>query len=498
MPMRTVAALLTAAVLAGAAERGQWGQRDSRNMVSPERGLPASFDPATGQGVRWTASLGCETYGALVVAGGKVFVGTNNRQPRDPRHQGDRGVLMCFDEKDGAFLWQLVVPKLTSIRYGDWHYVGIASSPVVEDGRAWLATNRGEVVCLDVRGMANGNGGPYTDEGAHMTPPGGDRLEPGPRDADILWLYDMVAELGVRPHNASNGSPLMIGDLLYVGTCNGVEWTHKRPANPDAPSLIVLDKRTGRLVAVDDAGIGPRIFHGQWASPSTAKVGGRQLVFYGGGDGVVYAFEALPHAREGQEPTKLKTVWSFLCDTEGRWIPEGASHRPADADGPSTIIGMPVAHAGRIYVAACGDPWHGKDGGALYCIDATGVGDITQSGRAWVYTDIGWSISTVAVADGLVYAAGYDGRLHCVDARTGKAVWVHDARGMVYGSPLVADGKVYYGTARCDLWVLAAGRQKNVLAHIALGTGMSNTPAAARRTLFIAADGILYAAAAEK
>jgi len=106
---------------------------------------------------------------------------------------------------------------------------------------------------------------------------------------------------------------------------------------------------------------------------------------------------------------------------------------------------------------------------------------------------MGRSISTVAVADGLVYAPGYDGRLHCVDARTGKAVWVHDARGMVYGSPLVADGKVYYGTDRRDLWVLAAGRTKKVLAHIDLGAGMSNTPAAAAGRLYIASDGTLYA-----
>jgi hypothetical protein len=40
------------------------------------------------------------------------------------------------------------------------------------------------------------------------------------------------------------------GDLLYVNTSNGVEWTHSKVVNPAAPSLIVLDKRTGKLVAV--------------------------------------------------------------------------------------------------------------------------------------------------------------------------------------------------------------------------------------------------------
>ena len=49
-------------------------------------------------------------------------------------------------------------------------------------------TNRDEVVCLDLHGMANGNDGPFLDEGSHMTPQGQPLLEAGPTDADILWL----------------------------------------------------------------------------------------------------------------------------------------------------------------------------------------------------------------------------------------------------------------------------------------------------------------------
>ena len=60
-----------------------------------------------------------------------------------------------------------------------------------------------------------------------------------------------------------------------------------------APSLIVLDKHTGRLAATDDEQIGTRLLHGQWSSPSLGQVGGKTLVFFGGGDGVCYAFEAL-------------------------------------------------------------------------------------------------------------------------------------------------------------------------------------------------------------
>ena len=52
---------------------------------------------------------------------------------------------------------------------------------------------------------------------------------------------------------------------------------------PDAPTLIVLDKRTGRFLAKDAAPTAANMLHGQWSSPSMGTVRGRKLVFLGGG-----------------------------------------------------------------------------------------------------------------------------------------------------------------------------------------------------------------------
>src|SRR5258708_18433360 len=81
------------------ADQPQWGEHYSRNMVSSETGLPESFDPETGRNIRCVARLGSETHSSPIVAGGRVFIGTNNNEPRDSHHQGDRGVLLCFDER---------------------------------------------------------------------------------------------------------------------------------------------------------------------------------------------------------------------------------------------------------------------------------------------------------------------------------------------------------------------------------------------------------------
>ncbi len=165
---------------AAAADQAQWGQAWSRNMVSREKSLPESFDTKTGKNIKWSARLGSETHSTPVVAGGRVFIGTNNGEPRDPKHQGDRGVLMCFDERTGKFLWQLVVPKREEDPYFDWPKSGISSPVTVEGDRVYLVSNRGEVMCLDAHGLANGNDGPFRDEGAHMTPPANSGAPPKP------------------------------------------------------------------------------------------------------------------------------------------------------------------------------------------------------------------------------------------------------------------------------------------------------------------------------
>jgi len=49
----------------------------------------------------------------------------------------------------------------------------------------------------------------------------------------------------------------------------------------------------------------------------------------------------------------------------------------------SEIVGSPVFHGNRVYVAIGRDPRHGPGRGALHCIDATGTGDVSHSGRIW-------------------------------------------------------------------------------------------------------------------
>jgi len=501
---RLLLPLILYALAAAAADQPQWGQRFTRNMVSDETNLPDSFDPKTGKNIKWVAKLGTDSYATPTVAGGKVFIGANNNVPRDKRHVGDRGVLMCLDEKDGSFCWQLVVPKRNDdlpifrgddIRMLDWPGVGMCSPPTVEGDRVYMFTNRAEAVCLDIAGMANGNDGPYLDESKHMTPAGQTPLEVGPKDADIIWLYDFPKELGVHQHDGPFASPLIHGRFLYLNSNNGLNSAHNKIPCPDAPNLVVLDKTTGRLLARDGERLGESIVHSTWSAPALGDVNGRTLIFFGGGNGVCYAFEALQEAPPEGQPATLKKVWQADCDPTGP-KENTRQYQGNRKESPSNIKGTAVFYKNRVYVAAGGDVWWGKPKSWLKCIDATKTGDITATALVWSYALQRHCMSTPAItADGLLFIGDCGRTLHCVDAETGKPYWTHLLNDQIWSSPLVADGKVYIGSRRGDFCILAAAKEKKLLCSVELGSPIAGGAVAANGTLYVPTATHLYAVA---
>jgi outer membrane protein assembly factor BamB len=475
-----------------------WGLGRTRNLVSTARGLPDRFDPATGQNVRWVADLGTEAHASPMVGFGRVIIGTNNNRPRDRRHEGDRGVVMCFDASDGRFLWQFLTPKYSNDPLQDYPNSGMSSTATLERDRVYMMGNRGEAFCLDALGQANGNDGAYTNEASLMVPRGADPLPLLPSEGDLLWVFDVHGETGSYAHDAAHSSFLLDGPWVYLNTGNGVDNTHRKIRSPEAPSLIVLDRRTGGWVARDDEHLGPTIFHCTWSSPALAEVGGRKHIVFCGGNGVVYGFEALPpgpetprHHASPQTVRTLRKLWWVDFDPEG---PKQNVHRYHlnKGEGPSNMFGMPVVVGDRVFVAGGGDLWWGKNAAWLKCLQISGDGDLTRSGFRWSYNLNRHTFATPSVHNGLVYATDTPGTLHCVDAATGAPVWTHDTEGEVWASTLVADDKVYLGTRRGDLWILAAGREKRVLSRVKLDSPISGTVAATEGALFIGTMQKLY------
>ncbi len=222
---------------------------------------------------------------------------------------------------------------------------------------------------------------------------------------------------------------------------------------------------------------------------------GQQLVFFGGGDGFCYAFGAQP-VKEG-DTSYLKKVWWYDCNPPEHKVDEaGKPYKYPDARGPSEINATPVFYKNRVYVAVGQDPEHGEGIGNLTCIDATQTGDVTKTAKIWSYDKIHRSISTVSISpDGLLFVGDFLRlRSCCSDAEDRQQLyWTHDMKAHIWGSTLVADGKVYVGDEDGDLVVMAASKEKKVLSTTNLGDAVYSTPIVANGVLYVGTQTHLYA-----
>ena len=165
----------------------------------------------------------------------------------------------------------------------------------------------------------------------------------------------------------------------------------------------------------------------------------------------------------------LKKIWSCDCNPPGyREDANGVPIRCSNYGCPgsaSEILATPVFYQNKVYVAIGQNANFGPGRGNLVCIDATRKGDLQAGQWVWNYDGIKRAISTVSIADGLVYACDVAATVHCLDAQTGQKYWAYpclDAEtgqntNVCWASTVVADGKVFLVTHK-GLYVLATGR----------------------------------------
>jgi outer membrane protein assembly factor BamB len=446
-----------------------FGGTPARNMVNlVDKNIPDKVEP-DGRATLWKAELGSRAYGGPTIAGGRVYVGTNNETPiprnlRDTLKNKDgeiepvdRGILLCLDEKTGRFLWQAVHPKLPSGQMNDWPREGVCSTPCVDGDRVYYVSNRCTVVCLDAEGPDSKNPSGITRKGfSDQT------------DARFIWEYDMMKELKVFPHNMSACSPLIVGNIVFVVTANGVDEGHINIPSPEAPSFIALDKMNGKLIWKSNAP-GKDIMHGQWSNPTYAEINGVGQVIFPGGDGWLRGFV----------PETGEEIWKFECN------PKEAVFVLGGTGAKSHFIGTPVVFDNKVYIGVGDDPEHWTAIANFFCIAPTRKGDISKtiiSGRdkkgkpldekhnpnscevwrfggtengKWALRDFkfGRTMSTACIVDDIVYIPELAGYLHCLNAKTGEHYWHYDTKASIWGSPYFVDGKVFLANDQGDLFI---------------------------------------------
>ena len=510
--------------------------------------------------VRWAAQLGKDGFGSPVVADGKVFCTSNNEAGYLPRFpvETDLGCLLCFDRATGRFLWQHTVPKLRS-RDFDYGKIGMCSCPLVEGKRLWIVTNRSEVVCLDTDGsptqeprvvwsfdmigrlgttpryMSNcsvTSGGELlfvcTSHGRDVTT---QRLT-APEAPSFIALDKQTGKLvwadnspGANILDGQWSSPAygVLGGVPQVIFGGGDGWLYSFLAAREGSGFGVQGSGVG--VQGSGGGVQGSGFRAQDSEPGRVGPEGSPAV---------------------PRPTLL---WKFDCNPKDSvWEDNGGSR--------NFIVSTPVICDGRVYIATGRDPESSGDGqGDLWCIDPTRRGDTSaelvvdrdgkpvapaapgtkpmrcavdkeagqkalanpNSAAVWHHRGRGphpepdetadqtafrgvmhRSIAMPVISDGLLVIGDLAGLVHCLDAKTGQSLWTHDCMSGIWGSPLVAEGRVYIATQEGDVLVFALARDKKLLAKNRMGTAVHGTPVAAGNTLYIATATYLFAIGSDK
>jgi outer membrane protein assembly factor BamB len=529
---------------APAADDPQGAGAPSRNNVSEVTNLPVEWNvgqfesktgewlPASAKGVRWVARLGSQTYGTPVAAGGKVFCATNNGAGWLDQYPArvDLGCLLCFTESGGRFLWQLSRKKLPGGDAVDFPQVGICCSPLVEPAkhRFWLVTNRCEVVCAETDPAKPGSRQPEILWSFDMMR----ELGVVPHNMTCCSLTAAGELLLVNTSNGVDKShktvpaPAAPSFIALEKNSGRLVWADGSPG-----ANIVHGQWSSPAFAVI-GGVGQAIFAGGdgWVYSFRVSSGDSSPA-------------KAPRLRRGDESTgatppgsaalpRPELLWKFDCNPKtSMWKDGGQGDR-------ATLVATPLIHAGRVYIGTGDDPEFGEGPGHLWCIDASQRGDVSpelvldragkplpprrlqaadpaagdvvranpNSAAVWHYTGraaanapaapgappadfkqtMHRTLSTAVIKDDLLVIADLSGLVHCLDARTGRVHWTYDMLSAVWGTPLVADGKIYLGDEDGDMVVFALAPTLKVLAKNNMGAAIYTTPVAADGMLFVA------------
>ena len=348
-------------------------------LLLPDDGGPAAGPPPPDDSLFWQYSTG--NPGELVivspsVADGAVYAGS----------YGDR--VYALDAETGELLWSfetesdLKPPPL------------VAGGVVLVEDLAnlyALDASTGDLLWSEKSALGGSNHAALVSDGTVYIPtsPRGDDFGVSAVDAvsgEQLWATEMPRSgLSLLFPLTAAGSNIYVSNDLQVDalevTTGELIWSFISDAPVQAPptasSGVVYLNAHGTAYALDE---------------ST----GEQLWSYGGG---LFILDA---------PVVVDGVW-YLSDSGVLHALDAATGQPFWSFDEVNVIGAPAAAEGMVFVNG---PL-----GSFYALDAA-TGD-----PLWSLEGEDWSLSSVLVVGGVLYADSLHGYLHTLDARTGEPIW---------------------------------------------------------------------------
>lgn len=262
-------------------------------------------------------------------------------------------------------------------------------------------------------------------------------------EGNQLWQADLGD--GSSPMGWGCGaSPLVYKNLVIFN------------AGAESQALVALDGKTGKQVwkAAADG------INGSWSTPVLVDDGrgGQELVI------------AVPEEIWGLNPDTGKLLW----------YAESVSS-------PAQCSSL-VAHDDVVYESS------GRSNSAM-AIRVGGKGDVSKTHELW-RANAGSYVTSPVYHDGYLYCVSDRGVAACVKADSGEIVFKQRLPGSAqfYGSPIVADGRLYAASRFDGVFVLAASPQYKLLAHNELGdeSCFNASPVVSGKRLLLRSNNYLY------
>jgi outer membrane protein assembly factor BamB len=371
--------------------------------------LCLSMDTKPGQRVLWRKSgpfLKLPSVSSPGIDKGRLVFG-------DGMHQTNGATLHCLKLDGGLPLWQLpMTGKL----------VHLEGSPAISEGKVYIGGGAAGVVCVDLERI--------TLEGKEMDLASIKKVL-DKRWKELLDKYEIERKKDKLFANPPSEDQLPRANPRRLWQVGQEKWHVDAPVNVIGENVLVcsafLDKEKvgDRAIYCLDAKTGTS----KWRKPlklnpwGGASVDGKVVVVTGSNIG--YDTKALKKSKG--------MIAAFDLDGKEKW----------QKDIPASVVSCAALADGLAVVTATD--------GKVRAFDQ-------ESGdRRWIFPGKSPFFAPPAISKGIVYAGDLSGVLHAIDLKTGQERWTLDlgthkdvmAPGMIYGGPVVHEGKIYVVT--CNL-----------------------------------------------
>jgi outer membrane protein assembly factor BamB len=408
------------------------------NGICQEKNLPLHW--SMNENVRWRLPLPDRGNSTPIVWDSRVFI-------TQAIEKESRGAVMCIDRREGKLLWQ-AGPTWTGNEPTYPENPPCTPSPVTDGSRviAWFGS--AGVYCYDFNGR-------------------------------VLWHRDLGRQSHIWGYASS---PVLYRDLCFLNFGPG-----------ERSFVIALSKKTGRTVWQYDvppiqAGAKWREFGGDaksdekpdalkvsevagsWATPLVVRAEGHDELV------VAFALRLMAFA-----PKTGEALWS--------------------CEGPNIgAYSSPFFGAGIVGLNANGLR------NTLLAVRPGGRGNVTATRRLWIQYpgDSKGCIGAGVISQGYIYQVNWMGLAECRDLQTGVIVWEErltgtGARNASWGSPVLANDRLYTVNRNSDVFVLRAAPKFECLATNSIGSEPMNASlAVSDGDIFIRTDKQLWCIGARR